>query len=32
MHYGFLTGDSLEKAPGRKKEERLYDVPEEVRA
>ena len=26
------NSDSLEKAPGRKKEERLYDVPEEVRA
>ncbi len=32
MHYSFLTGGALDHAAGRSKKQRLYDVPETVRA
>jgi hypothetical protein len=32
MHYSFLTGGALDHAVGRSRKQRLYDVPETVRA
>lgn len=32
MHYSFLTGGALDHAAGRSRKQRLYDVPETVRA
>jgi hypothetical protein len=32
MHYSFLTGPALDRVAGRSSKERLYDVPEAVRA
>lgn len=31
MHYGFLTGGALDRAPGYSRKARLYDMPEGVR-